>query len=420
MTNFVRPLRGALSAAKPPLPRHLGWRHATGLVAALFVVIAPIATAQAASSVPLGSDSTFAVLAGSAISNTGVTTIVGDVGIDPGVASQITGFGSATVTGSTYAADSVAQQAQTDLTTAYNDASAQPSTTTVTTGLGGGSTLTPGVYTAASSLGVGGTLTLDGQGNANSVFIFQAGTTLLAAGATTVLLVNGASACNVVWEVGTAATIGAGSTFVGTIMAATGITINLGASVNGRVLNETGGAVTLDGNQITSPTCTTPPVVSPTPVATTPVTTTPVTTTPVATTPVASAPSATDTAADTVTGRAVTVALRGSDPTGSPLTYTITSRASHGSLGAIDQAGGSVVYTPSPGYTGPDSFSYEVTSKNGTSATATVTIKTMPSAALLRARAKAKAEAKAKAKARARAKANGHSRLPVKKPAFTG
>jgi hypothetical protein len=384
-------------------PRLPGWRLASGLLAAVFVVIAPIATAQAATSVPLGTDSSFAVLATSAISNTGPTTIVGNVGLDPNPASSITGFPPGTVTGgAVYAADSVALQAQTDLTTAYNNAASQPTTTGVTAPLGGATALTPGVYTSATSLSLPGTLTLDGQGNPDAVFIFKAGNTITAAAASSVVLTNGASACNVFWESGAATTIDAGSEFVGTIMSATSITMITGATLDGRALAANGG-VTLDTNQITTPTCASPPAIP---------------TTPVATMPVASAPSATDASAITVAGKAVTVTLHGSDSTGAALSYTITSGPSHGTLGTIDQADGTVVYSPRHSFSGQDSFSYQVTSSNGTSSIATVTVKVSPSAALLKARAKAKAAAKAKA--RAKAKAKGPSRPPIRNPAFTG
>jgi uncharacterized repeat protein (TIGR01451 family) len=151
-----------------------------------------------------------------------------------------------------YTADSVALQAQNDLTTAYNDAAAESVTGTIATELGG-TTETPGVYnSAAGTFGITGTLTLDAQGNPNAIFIFQAASTLITASASNVVLVNGAQASNVFWVVGSSATLGTGSTLQGTILALTSITVTTGATINGQALARNG-AVTLDTNQITVP-----------------------------------------------------------------------------------------------------------------------------------------------------------------------
>ena len=230
----------------------------------LVVALAFAGTAEAATSVPLGTAEPFAVLAGSTVTNTGPTVINGDLGLSPGTA--VTGFPPGTVNGSQHVTDAVAAQAQTDLTTAYNNAAGQAPTGTVSADLGG-QRLTPGVYRSASSLGLTGALTLDAQGDANAVFIFQAGSTLTTASASDVNLVNGAQACNVFWQVGSSATLGTASNFRGSILALTSITATTGATVDGRLLARNA-AVTLDTNTITRSRCasTTPsPTPTPTP-----------------------------------------------------------------------------------------------------------------------------------------------------------
>jgi hypothetical protein len=234
------------------------------------VVVLPIAGAGAAQApVELGTASPFAVLAGSGITNTGPTTITGDVGTHPTPA--ITGFGTVTMTGTTHAGDAVALQAKNDLTTAYNTAAAATPTTAVPTELGG-RTLTPGVY-GSPTLGITGTLTLDTLGDPNAVFIFKAGSTLITAPNSSVIVLNGGTACNVFWQVGSSATLGTASNLIGSVLAATSISATTGATVQGRLLAETG-AVTMDTNTITRPVCA-PPVTTTTtaPPATTTTTT---------------------------------------------------------------------------------------------------------------------------------------------------
>jgi len=215
--------------------------------------------------VGLGTADSFAVLAGSTITNTGPTTVIGDIGLWPGTSE--TGFGSITQTGTNHVTDAVAQGAQSDLTIAYNTAAGEtPVTSTIVADLGG-QTLTAGIYKSPSSIGLTGTLTLDGAGNPNAMFVFQAtDSTLITASASTVKLINGASPCNVFWQVGSSATLGTGSTFRGTILALTSITVTSGVTVDGRVLARNG-AVTLDSDKISNtckgtsppPTDTTPP-----------------------------------------------------------------------------------------------------------------------------------------------------------------
>lgn len=204
--------------------------------------------------VNLGTAASFAILAGSGITNTGPTTITGNVGTFPNPSE--TGFGSVTIIGTNHVDDAVTQGAKNDLTTAYNDAAGRVPFTVVAGDLGG-QTLAPGVYQSASSLGLTGTLTLDAQGDPDAVFIFQMGSSLTTASASNVALINGAQACNVFWQVGSSATLGTGSTFQGTIMALTSITATTGAVVNGRLLARNG-AVTLDTNTITVTICATP------------------------------------------------------------------------------------------------------------------------------------------------------------------
>jgi uncharacterized repeat protein (TIGR01451 family) len=198
--------------------------------------------------VPLGTAANFAVLAGSTITNTGLTTINGDVGLSPGT--SVTGFPPGQVNGTIHVGDSVALQAQADLTAAYDDAAARPVSATIPTGLGG-TTQTPGVYdSAAGTFGIDGTLTLDAQGDPNAVFIFEAAATLTTGSASNVLLINGAQASNVFWVAG-AATLGISSTLVGSILAVTSITMTTDATIDGRAL-ALNGAVTLDTSTITN------------------------------------------------------------------------------------------------------------------------------------------------------------------------
>jgi hypothetical protein len=216
------------------------------------MLIAMQGSALAATAPPLGTADSFAVLAGTTVTNTNTPTVVnGDLGLSPGT--SVTGFPPGTVTGSQDINDPAAATAQTDLTAAYNNAAGQPPTTSGLSGIGN-QTLTPGVYNAASALLVNGTLTLDAQGDANAVFIFQVGSALTTASGSTIALVNGAQACNIFWQVGSSATLGTGSTFAGSVLALTSITVTTGDTVDGRVL-ASNGAVTLDDDAITAPTC---------------------------------------------------------------------------------------------------------------------------------------------------------------------
>jgi len=241
-----------------PSRRHI---HRAGLLLATLLIASSLVSTAQAASVPLGTADSFAVLGGSTVTNTGPSVINGDLGVSPGAA--VTGFPPGTVTaGAVHAADAVALQAKNDLVTAYNDAAGRSSTATISADLAG-STLTPGVYTSASSLGLSGALTLDARGDPNAVFVFQAGSTLTAGSASRVVLIGGAQACNVFWQVGSSATIGTTSAFAGNIMALTSISLTTGATLNGRALARNG-AVTLDTNTITKAACATPGSTPPT------------------------------------------------------------------------------------------------------------------------------------------------------------
>jgi Ice-binding-like len=199
--------------------------------------------------------STFGVLAASTVTNSGATTVTGNLGVSPGTA--ITGFngfgagGPGMVTGTIHSADAFALQAQNELTAAYNTAAGLPSNGLNPPDLGG-TTVFPGVYTSSSTLGITGTVTLDGQNNPNSIFVFQIGSGLTTATGSNVVLINGASAANVYWQVGSSATLGTSSSLSGNILAQASISFGTGASLMGRALARTA-AVTLLGNLITSP-----------------------------------------------------------------------------------------------------------------------------------------------------------------------
>jgi hypothetical protein len=200
--------------------------------------------------VSLGSDLAFSLLAGSTVTNTGPTTMFGDLGLDPG--SSVTG--APVALGAMHIDDGVAIKAKTDLVTGYNDAAGRPSTQLASADLSGQS-FTPGVYKASSSLLFSaGSVTLNAQGDPNAVFIFQVGSSITTGSATTVLLTNGAQPCNVFWQVGASVTLGTNSTFAGTVMALTTITAQTGAKLDGRLLARNG-AVNLDTNTITTSAC---------------------------------------------------------------------------------------------------------------------------------------------------------------------
>jgi type VI secretion system secreted protein VgrG len=246
----------------------LGSAAIIGMVTILFG--ASPASAQTAPS--LGSADSFAVLAGSTVTNTGTSVITGDVGVSPGGA--ITGFPPGIlVAGTIHSGDSVATAAQASVITAYNNLAGQtcPAPNNLTGQNLGNRTLIPGVYCYATSAQLTGTLTLDAQANPAAVFIFQIGTTLTTASSSNVVMTNGGSRCNVFWQVGSSATLGTTTSLAGNILALTSITMTTSAGIfNGRALARNG-AVTLDTNTVTGVGCfATPPVPVPIPPTPTP------------------------------------------------------------------------------------------------------------------------------------------------------
>lgn len=214
------------------------------------VVIPLQATSMAG--VSLAGSSGLAILAGSSITSTGATHITGDIGLSPG--SSIGGFPPGILNGTQHINDAISNQAKLDLTAAYNDAAGRTSTDIVTlSGNIGGLTLTPGLYKSTSSLAISsGDLTFDAKGDANAVFIIQMATTLTTTSGRKVILSGGALAANIFWQVGSSATFGTTSVFKGTVMAMESITLNTGASIEGRVLARTG-AITMAGNTVVNP-----------------------------------------------------------------------------------------------------------------------------------------------------------------------
>jgi hypothetical protein len=249
------------------LARRLPVRAITASLLAIgALLIGPFAprSTLAATLPSLGTAANFAVLAGSTITNTGPTVITGDLGLSPGT--SVTGFPPGTVIGTQQIANAVADRAKTDLTAAYIDAEMQPPTANLTGQDLGGMVLTPGVYHFASSAGLTGTLTLDGQNNPQGIFIFQMGSTLTTATSSHVVLTNGASASRVFWQVGSSATLGTGTALQGNLMALASITMVTGSEiVPGRAM-ALNAAVTLDTNRVTrpAPECATDPCVRPT------------------------------------------------------------------------------------------------------------------------------------------------------------
>ena len=242
-----------------PLSAGIAFTLAVGMLAA-----GQTANAAGPAPVGLGAAAPFAVLAGTpAVTNTGPTTITGDLGISP--AAAVTGFPPGTVNGTIHAADAVALQAKSDLVIAYNDAAGRTPVTVVAGGALGGQTLVPGVYNAGGgTLDLTGTLTLDGQNDPNSVWVFQATSDLITASSSSIRFVNGGQPCNVFWQVTSSATLGSGSSFVGTILALTSITMNDGVTMDGRALARNGN-VTLINDTIMRSTCSTStPTPSPT------------------------------------------------------------------------------------------------------------------------------------------------------------
>ena len=224
----------------------------------VLAALIPTITTGANPTVRQGTTSTYGVLAATTVTNTGATTISGsaggDVGLSPGT--SYTGSTSVTRSGVDHITDGAAAIAQTDLVTAYNDLLVPTPTTLAAPDLAG-QTIVPGTYsTAAGTFANSGNVTLDAGGDASAIFIFQAASTVITSPSSTMTLANGAQACNVFWQVGSSATIGTNSTFVGHVYALTSITANTGATIYGQLLARNG-AVTLDNNTIVNNACAT-------------------------------------------------------------------------------------------------------------------------------------------------------------------
>jgi len=228
-------------------------RTLTGLT----ILLAAIALGRGAAAAPmldLGSASGFAILAGAGVTIAAPadsTTITGDIGSSPTL--SITGLENAVLDGVNHSGDAITQLAKTDLLDAYTDAAGRFADTIYAGGFDlVGLTLYSGVYNSGSSLALSGTLTLDAEGNADAVWIFQAGSTFISASDSSVTLIGGAQSSHVFWQVGSSATLGTGTDFAGSILALSSITLNTGATIDGRLL-ALDGAITLDNNDIWLP-----------------------------------------------------------------------------------------------------------------------------------------------------------------------
>ncbi len=226
-----------------PVPVHC-------LTSAILCVGLLVGTSAGAAAVApaLGQAGSFAVLGNATVGSTGPSVISGDIGVFPGA--TLTGFPPAVQSsGLQYVGNVTAQNAEQDAMAAYTALSGQPCDANLTGQDLGGMHLFAGVYCFSASATLTGTLTLDAQGDANAVFIFRTGSTLITAAGAAVQVIGGGSNCNVFWQVGSSATLGTTTAFAGNILALVSITVTTGASVAGRVL-ALNGAVTLDSNPV--------------------------------------------------------------------------------------------------------------------------------------------------------------------------
>ena len=274
MTESSRTPNSPAPVARPR-SRRLVWvgvPAGIALLAASAAFSAVPAEAGIVPTVPLATSANYSVLGATTVTNTNPSVLGQSVGLSPG--SSVVGFppGIVLAPATIEAASAVTLQAQNDLTVAYVDAANRSVEFTQTNPDLVGQTLIPGVYAASAKapLGLSGQLVLDGQNNPNAVFIFQTDSTLITGSGSSIQLINGASECNVFWQVGSSATLGSGSVFVGNILALTSVTVESAVVVHGRALARNG-AVTLDNDTFTQPSCS--PSTATTPTSSVPATT---------------------------------------------------------------------------------------------------------------------------------------------------
>ena len=244
--------RSARTSATPPARRRGGiGRAVPALAAALLLssLVLAVPAGAVAADIPLGSASTFAVLGASAVTNTGPSVITGDLGVSPGT--SISGFPPGSVTGTVHNADTTSTAAQGDIGTAYAAAAGQACDTDLSGQDLGGLTLPPAVYCFASSAQLTGVLRLDAQADPTAKWLFKVTSALTTASDAAVVLINGGTQCinQVNWQIGSSATVGSGTIFLGNILANTSITLATGSTSTGSLYAHTG-AVTMDSNRV--------------------------------------------------------------------------------------------------------------------------------------------------------------------------